>query len=637
MEKKTLELDVKTKKAESSIGSVVEAIEKLTEKLTESKGEAEGVGNALDKPAKKGIFKRLGGGIKGIAKGFGGLTKAAGIFGLITLAVGKLVDLLKGSQVVVDAFAVGFEFIEQIFSALSKALTSVYESVSQNTENFDALGKVLNGILTITLTPMKLAWEAIQAGIVGAQLAWEKSYFGDGDPQRIAELEAELDQIGQNFIDIGKDVVQAGADIVNNFTEAVTETVQIGSQVIDEVSKINVKAIFDQSKANVEFEKQAKISAARNAGIVAEYERQAEVQRQVRDNTELDLKTRAEANDKIKGIYAEQKRLLLENAQIQIDLAQGEVDKAEDNVEAQVALIQAQNEYKAVLEQVNSKMSEFKTNETTLRRENLDLINSETEAENQRTIANGRAEADMVDNAMGRLLAHQAIDAQEAEMERTRLEEKVSMFKVGTQARQDAENELQTHLSETEIQAESRRKEINDQRIADEQAVQDAKFALASSALGSLQGLTDLYAKKGEKQAKKAFAVNKALSMVQVGLNTAQAIMKVAAETTDVTPVQAFRTANMIAMGVAGAVQIATIAATKYKSSAPTKAPTGNMGGGGGAQASATPNFNVVGQSGTNQIAEAIGQQPPIQTYVVAGDVTTAQQLENNTIQQATF
>jgi len=635
MEKKTLELDVKTKKAEANLGSVVEAIEKLTEKLTESKGEAEGLGNTLDKPAKKGVFKRLGGGIRGVSKGLGGMAKAAGIFGLITLAVGKLVDLLKTSQVVVDAFAVGFEAIELVFSALSKALTSVYENVSKNTENFDALGKVLNGILTITLTPMKVAWQAIQAGIVGAQLAWEKSYFGDKDPKKIKELEAELEQIGQNFVEIGKDVVQAGADIVNNFSEAVTETVQIGSQVIEEVSKINVKSILDQAKANVEFEKQAKISAAKNAGIVAEYERQAEIQRQIRDNTELDLKTRAEANDKIKGIYAEQKKLLLENAQIQIDLAQGAVDKAEDNVEAQVALIQAQNEYKAVLESVNSKMSEFKTNETTLRRENLDLINSETEAENQRTIANSRANADMVDSAMGRLLAHQAIDAQEAEMERTRLEEKVAMFKAGTQARQDAENELQTHLSETENQAQARSKEINAQRIADEQAVQDAKFALASSALGSLQGLTDLYAKKGEEQAKKAFAINKALSMVQVGLNTAQAIMKVAAETTDVTPVQAFRTANMIAMGVAGAVQIATIAATKYKSSAPTKAPTGSMQGGG--QASTTANFNVVGQSNANQVATALANQPPTQAYVVSGDVTTAQQLENNTITQATF
>jgi hypothetical protein len=44
-----------------------------------------------------------------------------------------------------------------------------------------------------------------------------------------------------------------------------------------------------------------------------------------------------------------------------------------------------------------------------------------------------------------------------------------------------------------------------------------------------------------------------------------------------------------------------------------------------------------VGQSGFNQIAGALGQQEPVQAFVVAGDVTTAQELQNNTIQQATF
>jgi hypothetical protein len=40
---------------------------------------------------------------------------------------------------------------------------------------------------------------------------------------------------------------------------------------------------------------------------------------------------------------------------------------------------------------------------------------------------------------------------------------------------------------------------------------------------------------------------------------------------------------------------------------------------------------------GFNQIAGALGQQPPIQTFVVSQDVTTAQQLDNAIIQTATF
>ena len=74
---------------------------------------------------------------------------------------------------------------------------------------------------------------------------------------------------------------------------------------------------------------------------------------------------------------------------------------------------------------------------------------------------------------------------------------------------------------------------------------------------------------------------------------------------------------------------------------------TDPSGGGGGASASAPSggggsqpaNFNIVGASDTNQLADAIGEQTqqPVQAYVVANDVTTAQSLENNIIEGATL
>ena len=54
-------------------------------------------------------------------------------------------------------------------------------------------------------------------------------------------------------------------------------------------------------------------------------------------------------------------------------------------------------------------------------------------------------------------------------------------------------------------------------------------------------------------------------------------------------------------------------------------------------QIAQAPNFNVVGASGTNQLASAIGGQfqQPIKAFVVAGDVTTAQELERNIVQSS--
>jgi hypothetical protein len=54
---------------------------------------------------------------------------------------------------------------------------------------------------------------------------------------------------------------------------------------------------------------------------------------------------------------------------------------------------------------------------------------------------------------------------------------------------------------------------------------------------------------------------------------------------------------------------------------------------------SAPPEFNTVGASDTNQLADAIGgqSQQPIQTFVVSQDITSAQSLERSIINGATI
>jgi hypothetical protein len=49
------------------------------------------------------------------------------------------------------------------------------------------------------------------------------------------------------------------------------------------------------------------------------------------------------------------------------------------------------------------------------------------------------------------------------------------------------------------------------------------------------------------------------------------------------------------------------------------------------------PQFSTVGASGVNQIASLLGDQPPVQAFVVSGDVTTAQELDRNIITSASI
>jgi ABC-type taurine transport system substrate-binding protein len=99
---------------------------------------------------------------------------------------------------------------------------------------------------------------------------------------------------------------------------------------------------------------------------------------------------------------------------------------------------------------------------------------------------------------------------------------------------------------------------------------------------------------------------------------------------------------------IAKAVNVAGILATGFKSvKAITAVKVPGGGGGGGATPSmsaasgggtpAAPNFNVVGNSGVNQIAQTLGSQQPVQAYVVANNVTTAQALDRNIIQNASM
>ena len=93
---------------------------------------------------------------------------------------------------------------------------------------------------------------------------------------------------------------------------------------------------------------------------------------------------------------------------------------------------------------------------------------------------------------------------------------------------------------------------------------------------------------------------------------------------------------NNISTGIGIAANIAATGKalkTLGGGTAPTAPPLGGGGGGGGGVSA--PNFNIVGNSGINQLAELGGQ--PIQAYVVSGEVTSAQALDRNRIQNATF
>jgi hypothetical protein len=94
--------------------------------------------------------------------------------------------------------------------------------------------------------------------------------------------------------------------------------------------------------------------------------------------------------------------------------------------------------------------------------------------------------------------------------------------------------------------------------------------------------------------------------------------------------------------GVAAGLAVASGLANVKKILA-VKTPSGRGGGsvpsisGGGMGAASSPQFNVVGNTGINQIANTLQNQPPVQAIVVASNVTSAQSANRNIVQSASL
>jgi len=90
---------------------------------------------------------------------------------------------------------------------------------------------------------------------------------------------------------------------------------------------------------------------------------------------------------------------------------------------------------------------------------------------------------------------------------------------------------------------------------------------------------------------------------------------------------------------VAGFKQVQAIRQTKVPAINGKSTPETSSGSSQRPQAAQIPSFNIVGQTGTNQLADAIAGQngSPVKAFVVASDVTTGQSLERNIIEGASL
>jgi len=541
---------------------------------------------------------------------FGKVLKGLGIVSILVIAFDKLKELFMTNQRVVDIFKIAFEGLSIVFNDFVKFIEGAIGTVGDFfhtlfTEPQTLVKDFIKGVIDRTIERIQSAVDMV--GLLGS--AFKKLFSGD-----FAGALEDANSAGEEFVDI---------------ITGVDNTVQ----KVNEATTGYVKNVVKTAAANVELAKSAELAAVANQGLLEKFDLQAESLRQLRDDERLSIEERRKANDDLAAVLDEQEKIMLENAQISLAAAQAELKKDENNIEAKKRVMEAENELAAVRATVAGFRSEQLANDLALDKEEKEMINSKLEAESNLSIERKRFNAEQIDNNLQRLQKQKEIDALEQEQETARLQAIIDNANDGTQAKVDAQIALDTFLEESrqknitrdkEITAE--KKAIDDTDLANKKLVEKAKLDAVSNTFGAISTILGESSKAG-----KAFATGQAL------INTYQGVTEVLASKS-VLP-------EPIAT-IARIANIATVLATGLKtvrqinSTEPMAASGGGVASSGGAASTPTPQapaFNIVGATGTNQLAQTIAQQTqqPVKAYVVAGDVTTAQSLDRNIIQES--
>ena len=376
---------------------------------------------------------------QGAFSSLGNTIKSLGIISVIAGAFNFFKETLSKNQKVADSVAAVFNTIATIVNKLVDIFIDVTDAVGKNTNGFDALGKVMTGLLTLAITPLKFAFGGIKLFIQEAQLAWEDSFLGGKDADKIKELTKNIGDTKKFLGETADNAAEAGKKIYNNFSAAASSVIDVVSGVVDKASKINVAAIYDQSKATIALQNNAKLAAAELAGLVEKYDRQAEVLRQVRDDEFKSIDDRIAANESLGLVLDEQEKAMKKLGATKVAAAAAELSQNKTSIDLQVALKEAINEQAGIEAQVAGKRSEYLVNQTGLAKEKLAIDASLAASANKISLDQQKANAELIKDEILKLEIKKQIAAEEAELELTRLQQNIDNAKVGTQARADAE------------------------------------------------------------------------------------------------------------------------------------------------------------------------------------------------------
>lgn len=601
-----------------------EAIEaaKRAGELKDKIGDAKALTEAFNPDAK---FKSLSASLTGVAGGFSVVTGAMGAFGSNSKAVEE--QLLK------------------VQSAM--AMASGLQAVGESIDSFKQLGAVVK------------SYSIVQKVITAGQWLWNAAMTAN--PLGVIVLAITA-------------VIAAGYGLIKFFGDVATtsKSAMIGIRA-------NTQALLDSERITKKHNEALKDSSDYHLAMAKASGKSAdEIRKLAITEINADISLKALNRTIAQNTYYRELNSL---ATLKASGATAEAIKMQDEL-VKKSLENFSNENKALTESLHNKKLLIQKNNVEVRQEETDhvaKVNADAKTAKEKKVEEAKAEVKRLKEEKDKAIISEAeayrnqleavekveADAKKANADALLTEQELALQKENEAFELKKANAIKygTDYQEIERQHLNALNDINltaqNKKYADEKAAEDTKLAekiereklvhdtligIASNLANGLDAIESL----GNKKSKAAAAIKKGIALVDLSISTATALGSAVKEAR-----AAGAAAQAMFPTVPGAGIVASIAS--YASSAAmvignitkAKALLGGGDGGGGSISSAAggggtpsaPQFNVIGASGQNQIAQSIGNQnqQPIKTFVVANEVTTGQALNRNIISNASM
>lgn len=594
--------------------------------------------------------------IAGGFKSIGNALKGLGIITLVVAAFSKLKEIFMSNAKVAESVNTVMNFITLTFQKVVEVVVSVVEKIGEMSKKMDSTKAVINDLIKIALTPLKLEFYAIVLGVKSLILGWTQ-LFDKKNTEKIKNLTEDVAELKDKLKETAQGAVDAAKDFGKNIGKAISEV----GNVMKETGKV-IKKGYDDFDAKETMNQAKRLANAKefygNMAIAAQKEIDSleaisEKHRQDRDDTNKSFEERKKANEELIKSNELQYQAALKLAEAHI--GEAKANAALDNsIENRLAVQAAIAEKEAAYANLQGKISEQKAAALGLMKEEIDAQNALTQAETDAAFEQQKLQAQTIKDFDERIAKIKEIEDAEYESNQKVLADKISTLEEGSaawyaakQEEVELNKEYNATMMDLQNQVAKHQEELDKKDLEDKKAIKQQEIDIYKQSFDAINQIAEYsseykqnllqkqlnqgeisqeqFDKKTQELEIKAAKRKKAMAIIGVAISTAEAIMNIWAKVADPTPVAAFKVAQTVAVG---ALAVAQIAAITSQSTA-TSAPSINAGSEGTGTAPTT-SFSFADAPKSPEIQ-------PARTYVISKEVTTQQELDRQIISNGTI